>query len=396
MHDTTTSKDIFIKLLQILFEYGFDLKKLVCLCTDGAPNMVGRHAGVAAKLRAEIEKVNPGSSFAHFHCIIHQQYLCSKILKMENTISLVTKTVNYIRGHPLNHRQFNKLLTDINNQFSDISFYTPVSWLSLHKVVKRFYLLRSEIILFMEMKGQNTDEMKSQSWIKDLAFAVDIITHMNDLNLELQGKDKLITQLSDHIKCFISKIKLWKFQLLNEDLSHFPTCKELRSTVDAHNVMNFSQYERQLESLLKEFQERFNDFSSFEQQFSLFASPFSFNVSIADESLQMELLEIQSDSILKAKYLEVGIPAFFSYLPGKFKNFKKFATKIIAMFGSTYVCEQLFSFMKMTKTAQRTRLTDEHLSSLIKVGTTRIAQPDISKIVSKKRCQSSGSSSHQN
>ncbi|XP_029654998.1 general transcription factor II-I repeat domain-containing protein 2B-like [Octopus sinensis] len=160
--------------------------------------------------------------------------------------------------------------------------------------------------------------------------------------------------------------------------------------------MNFSQYERQLESLLKEFQERFNDFSSFEQQFSLFASPFSFNVSNADESLQMELLEIQSDSILKVKYLEVGIPAFFSYLPGKFKNFKKFATKIIAMFGSTYVCEQLFSFMKMTKTAQRTRLTDEYLSSLIKVGTTRIAQPDISKIVSKKRYQSSGSSFYKN
>ncbi|XP_029657479.1 general transcription factor II-I repeat domain-containing protein 2B-like [Octopus sinensis] len=153
--------------------------------------------------------------------------------------------------------------------------------------------------------------------------------------------------------------------------------------------MNFSQYEKQLESLLKEFQERFNDFSSFEQQFSLFASPFSFNVSNVDESLQMELLEIQSDSILKAKYLEVGIPAFFSYL-------RKFATKIIAMFGSTFVCDQLFSVMKMTKTAQRTRLTDEHLSSLIKVGTTRIVQPDISKIVSKKRCQSSGSSSHQN
>ncbi|XP_029656206.1 phospholipid phosphatase 2-like [Octopus sinensis] len=57
--------------------------------------------------------------------------------------------------------------------------------------------------------------MKSQSWIKDLAFAVDITTHMNDLNLELQGKDKLITQLSDHIKCSISKIKLWKFQLLH-------------------------------------------------------------------------------------------------------------------------------------------------------------------------------------
>ena len=45
------------------------------------------------------------------------------------------------------------------------------------------------------------------------------------------------------------------------------------------------------------------------------------------------------------------------------------------MFGSTYVCEQLFSFMKSTKTSQRTRLTDEHLSSLIKVGAAQTFQP---------------------
>jgi len=51
----------------------------------------------------------------------------------------------------------------------------------------------------------------------------------------------------------------------------------------------------------------------------------------------------------RAKYLEVGIPGFFSYLPAKFKNFRKFATRIMAVFGSTYVCEQLFSFVKLTK-----------------------------------------------
>jgi len=74
----------------------------------------------------------------------------------------------------------------------------------------------------------------------------------------------------------------------------------------------------------------------------------------------MELLEIQSDSSLGAKYLEVGIHDFFSYLPERFTNFRRFATRIMAMFGSTYVCEQLFSFMKSTKTCQRTTLTDEH------------------------------------
>jgi len=76
----------------------------------------------------------------------------------------------------------------------------------------------------------------------------------------------------------------------------------------------------------------------------------------------MELLEIQSDSTLGAKYLEVGIGlhGFFSYLPERFTNFRRFATRIMAMFRSTYVCEQLFSFMKSTKTCQRTTLTDEH------------------------------------
>ena len=68
--------------------------------------------------------------------------------------------------------------------------------------------------------------------------------------------------------------------------------------------------------------------------------------------MQMELLEMQSNSTLRAKYLEVGIPGFFSYLPEKFKKFRNFATKIMSMFGSTYVCEQLFSFMKSTKTSQ--------------------------------------------
>jgi hypothetical protein len=40
--------------------------------------------------------------------------------------------------------------------------------------MKRFYLLRQEIIMFLEMKGQNTDEIKDESWLQDLAFAVDI------------------------------------------------------------------------------------------------------------------------------------------------------------------------------------------------------------------------------
>jgi len=79
MHDTATSQDILKKVEQVLHDYGFDLSKLACLSTDGAATMVGRLNGVGAKLRTKIENLHPHSEFAQFHCIIHQQSLCSKI-----------------------------------------------------------------------------------------------------------------------------------------------------------------------------------------------------------------------------------------------------------------------------------------------------------------------------
>ena len=114
------------------------------------------------------------------------------------------------------------------------------------------------------------------------------------------------------------------------------------------------------------------------------------DVSKVEKGLQLELLGIQSDSTLRVQFAEVGIPAFFTYLHKNFCTFKKFATKIMTMFGSTHFCEQLFSFMKAIKTSKRTRLTDKNLSSLIRVGAAQALLPVIQKIVNRKRCQTSG------
>ena len=60
------------------------------------------------------------------------------------------------------------------------------------------------------MKGQNTDEIKEESYLQDLAFAVDITAQLTDLNLKLQGKKKIINQLYDVIKCFIMDVIIIK------------------------------------------------------------------------------------------------------------------------------------------------------------------------------------------
>ena len=81
------------------------------------------------------------------------------------------------------------------------------------------------------MKGRNTDEIKDESYLQDLAFAVDITAQLVDLNLKLQGKNKLIAWLYDKIKCFIPKLSKWKYQLSNENFVHFSACKELEKTL---------------------------------------------------------------------------------------------------------------------------------------------------------------------
>lgn len=54
-----------------------------------------------------------------------------------------------------------------------------------------------------------------------------------------------------------------------------------------------------------------------------------------------------------------------------FKNVKDFARSMIAMFGSTYLCEQTFSKMNYVKSKYRSRLTDENLKAILKIGGTK-------------------------
>ena len=85
---------------------------------------------------------------------------------------------------------------------------------------------------------------------------------------------------------------------------------------------------------------------------------------------------MQSDSSLRARCFEVGIPYFFPYLPEGFIRFRKFFTWIVAMFGSTYLCEQLFrmevassrpdhlSTLSATKTSKLSLLVKHHILAM--------------------------------
>ncbi len=62
--------------------------------------------------------------------------------------------------------------------------------------------------------------------------------------------------------------------------------------------------------------------------------------------------------------------------------------KMSTLFGSTYICEQTFSFMKLMKTQMSSRLTDEHLHQSLWLAVTGM-EPDIEYLTTQKQAHNS-------
>ena len=140
MMDTTTSNDIFISLVVVLDRVGVNWACAVSVATDGAPSMIGKKAGVVRQFREKVQTTNGGCDFWIFHCILYQEALCCKLLKMDHIMEVVVQTVNFIRTRGLNHHQFDNLLSDIGITY-DLPYHIEVRSLSRGAVLKRFFNL---------------------------------------------------------------------------------------------------------------------------------------------------------------------------------------------------------------------------------------------------------------
>ncbi|KAL4112785.1 hypothetical protein QTP88_016514 [Uroleucon formosanum] len=131
---------------------------------------------------------------------------------------------------------------------------------------------------------------------------------------------------------------------------------------------------------------RFVDFQKSKDDFLLFSEPFSINAENVREDLQLELIDLQCNTNLKTKFETVGIPELFKYLENNYPKLQKHFCYILSMFGSTYVCEQLFSLMKLNKSKSRNQISNLKLQSVLHLAS-RSSCANIDSLVQNKRCQ---------
>lgn len=231
-------------------------------------------------------------------------------------------------------------------------------------VLRQFFEVLEEIDFFMSVKGKSVPQLTSKDWIKDLAFLVDIMTYVNTLAISLQGCSQVVTQMHDSVHSFLMKLCLWETHLARNNLAHFPTLKLV-----SENENDGLNYIPKIKELKAEFQKRVSDFKLYENELILFSSPFSININNVNEELQMEVIELQCNTILKTKYDDVGIPEFYKCLGNGYLKYKNHCAKILSMFGSTYVCEQLFSVTKLNRTKYCSQLKELEMNSLLHTAT---------------------------
>ena len=372
------------------------------VATDGAPSMGGAHKGFVVLLQKSLDR-----QLLTFHCILHQEALYAQTFppKCTQVMNVVIQIINKIMAKALNHRQFHMLLDEVDSMYSDLLLYNKVRWLSRGEVLKRFVVCLKEVKTFLDSKGLNYPQLEQAEWLEKLHFIVDMTVHLNTLNTALQGRGRTALHMLEDVLAFERKFTVYARDLQRGTLSHFPCLREFKQT-HSDITINLEYLQSAIIAMQSSFGRRFCEFRK-KKTLSFPVSPFSINSSelnmialagVSQPNFEIELADRADKDIWIYKFRRLAadledvarqktdlaqghnwrkieklpkpdqlIFETWNALPDTYDNMKKYAFGILSIFGSTYVCEQLFSNMNYIKNRYRSRLTDDSLQSCVKV-----------------------------
>ena len=308
------------------------------------------------------------------------------------------RMINFLRASSsLQHRLLREYLHEVEAEADDLLLHNNIRWLSKGRVLERFWAIREDIGAFLSQLRSNKATLFSRFLEDDekmhiVAFLVDITSHLNQLNLKLQGKDNSICDLMMAVNSFQRKLKVFREDLQGE-CAHFPSVhqQQVQGKRDLSAFVDF------VDRLTENFSQRFDGFTLGQQLTLFIQNPFlitdvrGFSKEVTQlfrwaeaGALQMELIDLQADVALKETF-GGSEPATFwmEMVPGKgFTGLSKVALYTLTMFGSTYSCEAAFSTMNIVKDKYRNRLTNAHLHMCLRMALTSF-EPRFKKLAGK-------------
>ena len=333
--------------------------------------------------------------------MIHQQALAAKAIDMSHVMNVVVKIINSIRAKALQHRLFKSLLDELDSEYGDLILHADVRWLSRGKVLQRFLDLLPEIIIFLKSRGEEYDQLSDDACLLDLGFLTDLTAKLNDLNRELQGKDRSIGDMISAVNAFKTKLDLWSSQIRRGRLNkHFTNLDKVFQNLKEKTAFHPKQFCAILCKLTSEFDRRFVEVQRMSQVAAFVSNPFLTtectdieqlsdkleDVFAVTSDIEMEITGLVHNSQLKGRAKDQDF--WSSVCREKYPLIVSCVLKLHAYFGSTYLCEMAFSQMKIIKSKFRTRMTDAHLNDALRLAISNY-EPDFKMLANNVQSQQS-------
>ena len=71
------------------------------------------------------------------------------------------------------------------------------------------------------MESKFVTELDDKNWLTDLTVLVDLASHLNELDLCLQGENQLINVMFETINALEMKLKIWQSQIMSNNFMEF-------------------------------------------------------------------------------------------------------------------------------------------------------------------------------
>ncbi|KFD50723.1 hypothetical protein M513_08379 [Trichuris suis] len=226
-------------------------------------------------------------------------------------------------------------------------------------------------------------------WIRkaDVAYLADLYFMFNGMNKQLLTEDLNLIKTKSVISAFMSKLLLFKRRFAMGELCQFQNLIEMEKEGQASDA-DVEVYREHLRALHNDFARRFEDIRSIVIP-EWVINPFT-NVEDEEISLQIELLDLQSNAELKPRLAE-GYRQFWlrKQIPVLYPTVWAVVKRWLICLPSSSLMERAFSLVTDLITKNRNRL------QLVKRGDLRLRVtsilPNIDKLVRSQLCQPSTS-----
>uniref|UniRef100_H3A3U8 Uncharacterized protein n=1 Tax=Latimeria chalumnae TaxID=7897 RepID=H3A3U8_LATCH len=328
---------------------------LISICMVSSLDTMGRNKEIVQLLENKLSH-----SPLTFHCIIHEEALCAQALgkDMQDVMSLVVEIVNFVLARAPNLPPFQQLLEELDSQYSDFLVHNNSHWLSRGRVLSHFANCLPDIKEFLEEVGIFHPELANSDWLQKFYFLVDITSHLHLLNARLQGQGNTVNSLKEQILTFELKLKVLQANLQRGTLHHFEHLRRFlneKATSEPGFSLHTSVLLESVNALADEFRSRFQDFLKYGLTFRFMTHPHQMELGEVHTTLEMEVADFQEASGLVNKFRNLNtvlVDLTWSQVPDHYENMKKLAFGMLSIFGSTYLCEQVYSHVSSISRCQ--------------------------------------------